>query len=299
MTTPTGKSTPLCLLSVHAHPDDEASKGAGTVARYSDEGVRTILVCCTGGEAGDILNKEMDLPHVRENLGAVRMEELKASVEAIGYNAFYLLGYHDSGMPDTDWNHRPDNFHNAPLEEAVGRLVKIIRTEKPQVILTYEEDRVFYGHPDHVKVFEISGPAFDAAGDPNQFPEAGPPWQPLKMYYSGRSSRRWKALGPVYEALGEESPFKRWQERRKEKGLPEEEDRTTTLIDVGDHLARKRAALLAHRTQIDPNTGHWFKLSDELLREHYPWEEYELARSLVENSVPEGELEHDLFAGIR
>ena len=118
---------PLCVLTVHAHPDDEASKGSATIARYHDEGVRGVLVCCTGGEAGDILNPAMDTPEVRERLCEVRMEELDASAAAIGYEAVHLLGYHDSGMPDTETNERADNFANAPLDEAVGRLVRIIR----------------------------------------------------------------------------------------------------------------------------------------------------------------------------
>src|ERR687883_687584 len=117
----------LCLMQVHAHPDDEASKGAGTAARYAAEGVRTVLVTCTGGEAREILNAAVDTPEDRADLTAVRRRELDASVAAIGYSRLYLLGYHDSGMPDTETNHRPDNFWNADLDEATGRLVEIIR----------------------------------------------------------------------------------------------------------------------------------------------------------------------------
>jgi mycothiol S-conjugate amidase len=211
-----------------------------------------------------------------------------------------LLGYHDSGMPGTHWNERPDNFHNAPLDEAVGKLVAIIREERPQVIVTYADGRVGYGHPDHLRVHDISGPAFDAAGDPDQYPTLGAAWQPLKMYYigGGMSVRRMEALAPLYEALGEESPVARWRARRLERGLPEmPPDRVTTRIDVGDFLAARRASLLAHPTQIDPE-GTWLRIPDEALRGAFPWDEYELARSLVENQVPEGELEDDLFAGI-
>ena len=131
----------LCVLSVHAHPDDEASKGASTMARYSAEGVRTVLVTCTGGEAGDILNEEADSPEARADIGAVRMLELAESVRIIGYHQLYLLGYHDSGMPDTDHNAHPDNFANADLDEAVGRLVRIIRAEQAQVIISYPDSR--------------------------------------------------------------------------------------------------------------------------------------------------------------
>jgi mycothiol S-conjugate amidase len=282
---------PLCMLAVHAHPDDEASKGAAATAKYVDEGVRAVLVCCTGGEAGDILNPAMDAPETRENLARVRMEELRASTEIIGYHAVHLLGYHDSGMPETETNARPDNFANAPLDEAVGKLVKIIRAERPQVLLTYAEDREFYPHPDHIRVHEISAPAFEAAGDPAKYPEAGEPWQPLKMYYSGFSPRRIKALDQAYKDRGMESPFTRWFE----KGFPEHwEERFSTYIPVADYLDRRTRALLAHRTQVDPE-GFWFKLPDDVVREVFPYEEFALARSLVETATPED----DLFAGIR
>ena len=141
---------PLCLLSVHAHPDDEASKGAGTVARYAAEGIRGVLVCCTGGEEGDILNPVMDTPEVRADLHAVRLGELDASVAAIGYASLHLLGYRDSGMKDSPANANPANFANAPFEEAVERLVRIIRSERPQVIITYGDERAFYPHPDQI-----------------------------------------------------------------------------------------------------------------------------------------------------
>src|ERR1044071_4065665 len=167
----------LCLMQVHAHPDDEASKGAGTTARYAAEGVRTVLVCCTGGEAGDVLNPKLDTPVVRQNIAQLRLEELRDSTHILGYSAVHLLGYHDSGMPDTETNQRPDNFANAPLDEAVGRLVRIIRQERPQVIITYRDEQHFYQHPDHLRVHEISGPAFELAGDPEAYPDLGPPWQ--------------------------------------------------------------------------------------------------------------------------
>jgi mycothiol S-conjugate amidase len=252
-----------------------------------------VLVCCTGGEAGDILNPAADTAEVRADLHRVRMEELRASTDVLGYAAVHLLGYHDSGMPDTEVNHRPDNFANAPLDEAVERLVRVLRAERPQVIITYHDDREFYPHPDHIRVHEISVPAFEAAGDPSRYPDAGEPWQPLKLYYTGWSMRRIKALDAAYRARGEESPFAQWFER----GFPDRDERFTTMIDVGDQLHRRRAALLAHRTQVDPD-GFWMRLPDDVLREVFPWEEYVLARSLVDTGVRAGEPETDLFAGI-
>lgn len=285
----------LCLLQIHAHPDDEASKGAGTTAKYAAEGVRNVLVCCTGGEAGDILNPAVDTPEVRANLYDVRMAELQASVDALGYASLHLLGYHDSGMPDSETNARPDNFANAPLDEAVERFVRIIRAERPQVIITYRDEQNFYPHPDHIRTHVISGPAFDAAGDPDAFPDAGDPWQPSKLYYVSWSIARVKALHQAYLDRGEESAYTSWFERGFDT---DRKDEFTTLIDVGDFLHKRRASLLAHRTQVDPD-GHWMRLPDDVIRKVFPWEEFTLARSLVDNGVPEGEFEDDLFAGLR
>jgi mycothiol S-conjugate amidase len=285
----------LCLLQVHAHPDDEASKGAGTTAKYASEGVHTVLVCCTGGEAGDILNPAVPDPGSPEKMHELRMAELRESVRVLGYSSLHLLGYHDSGMPDTETNKRPDNFANAPMEEAVGKLVKIIREEKPQVIITYRDDRNFYPHPDHIKVHDISVPAFDLAGDPEAYPDAGEPWQPLKLYYVSWSIARVKALHAIYLERGEESPYTSWFERGFDT---DRVDEFTTLIDVSDFMQQRRDALLAHRTQVDPE-GHWFRLPDDVVRQAFPWEEFTLARSLVDNGVAEGDREDDLFAGIR
>ena len=285
----------LSLLQVHAHPDDEASKGAGTTAKYAAEGVHNVLVCCTGGEAGDILNPAVEHPGSPEAMYELRMAELAESVCVLGYDSLHMLGYRDSGMADSEDNARADNFANAPLDEAVGRLVKVIREERPQVIITYRDDRNFYPHPDHIRVHEISVPAFDLAGDPEAYPEAGEPWQPLKMYYVSWSIARVKALHQAYLDRGEESAYTTWFERGFDT---DRKDEFTTLIDVSDYLAKRRAALLAHRTQVDPE-GHWMRLPDDVIRQVFPWEEYTLARSLVDNHVPQGEYEDDLFAGVR
>jgi len=285
----------LCLLSVHAHPDDEASKGAATVAKAAADGVKTVLVCCTGGEAGDILNPAMDSEDVKARLGEIRMEELQASVDAIGYEVLELLGYRDSGMPDSEFNKHPDCFAMAPLEEAVGRLVQLIRKHKPHVILTYGDDQRGYPHPDHLRVHEISVIAFDDAGDPDKYPELGEPWQPLKMYYSSWSRARMVAMHEKFLELGMESPYdEKWFER------PSQDHLLTTRIDISEHYDVRTKALLAHRTQIDPESKFWFGLPPDVLRTVHPYDEYVIARSLVD--LPErgeGELETDLFAGIR
>jgi mycothiol S-conjugate amidase len=283
-------SDDLCLLTVHAHPDDEASKGAGTVAKATAEGVRTVLVCCTGGEAGSILNPAMDSPEVRDRLHEVRMEELHRSVEVIGYQHLVMLGYRDSGMPDTPENAHPEAFANADLDEAIGRLVAIIREHRPQVIVTYADDQRGYPHPDHLRVHDISVVAFDRAGDPDAYPEAGEPWQPLKLYYSMWSRGRMVAMHEKFLELGLESPFdEKWFER------PDQDDRITTKVDISEYHDVRRQALLAHATQVDPTSPFWFGLPTEEAAKVYPWDDYHLARSLVDTDVPED----DLFAGVR
>jgi mycothiol S-conjugate amidase len=286
----------LCLLAVHAHPDDEASKGAGSVARYSAEGVHTVLVTCTGGEEGEILNPAMDLPEVRDNLFEVRNEELRRAVDIIGYSELVLMGYRDSGMAGSEANARPDCFAQAPFDEAVGRLVEVIRRTRPQVIITYNDDQTGYPHPDHLRVHDISVVAFDAAADPDAFAGLGEPWQPLKMYYSVWSRARMMAMHEKFVELGIESPYsEEWLNR------PHHDDRVTTRVDITDHTDVRRDALLAHATQVDPNSPFWFGLPPEVLRTVHPIEEYVLARDLTRTSeqLGEGEMEDDLFAGIR
>jgi mycothiol S-conjugate amidase len=289
----------LCVLSVHAHPDDEASKGASTMARYAAEGIRTILVTCTGGEAGDILNEAADSPEARADIGAVRMLELADSVRIIGYDELYLLGYRDSGMPDTEHNAHPDNFANADLDEDVGRLVRIIRAEHAQVIIGYPDARGSgYAHPDHIRVHDITVLAFDRAGDPDWYPDAGEPFQPLKLYFSGGFSReRITKMHEYFTSRGEESPFAEWVERmnQEEEARP---DTTTTRIEIGDYMHIGREALLAHRTQVAP-TGFFFRVPAEVTREIHPYEDFVLERSLVDTGVADGEYETDLFQGIR
>jgi mycothiol S-conjugate amidase len=282
---------PRTLLAVHAHPDDESSKGAGTLARYADETVRTVVVTCTGGEAGEILNPAMDQPGNLERMPELRRQELAKALEILRVSAHYWLGYRDSGMPDTEYNAHPEAFANASLDEATGRLVRIIREERPQVLLTYDE-RGGYPHPDHVRTHEVSVAAFEAAGDPDRYPDAGAPFQPLKLYYHAAFTRqRLEAIHTGAVARGIESPFGEWLEGWNSDEHPEPD--VTTQVEVRRFMAQRRDALIAHATQIDPNS-FWFSIPDEIVAEVYPWEDYTLARSLVGSDGHES----DLFAGI-
>ena len=199
------------------------------MAKYHAEGVHTVLVTATGGEEGDILNPAMDTPEVRADIGRVRMAELKAATDIIGYDETVLLGYRDSGMPDTEANKNPASFGQAPLDEAVEKLVAIIRRTRPQVVITYGEDHTGYPHPDHIRVHQISVLAFDSAGDPDKYPEAGPPFAPAKLYYSVWAAARFREIHAKFEELGLESPFDdKWLAR-----IGRDETYTTT-IDIAD-----------------------------------------------------------------
>ena len=297
--------TPLCLLTVHAHPDDEASKGAPTLAKYAGEGVRTVLVCCTGGEEGDVNNPALlepgapfhglDADATKRLLAEMRPRELAESARIIGFSAVEVLGYRDSGMAGSPTNDHPDCFHRADLDEAAGRLVAIIRRERPQVIITYGDDQRGYPHPDHLKVHDVSVVAFDRAGDAAWYPDAGAPWQPSKLYYSVWSRARLLAVHEALMRLRGSSPYDEgWFER------PDLDHRVTTKLHIADWLWARSGSLRAHATQVDVSAPFWFGLSDAELAEAYPWEDWVLARCLVE--LPQrahGELEDDLFAGLR
>lgn len=280
----------LRLLSVHAHPDDESSKGAPTVARYVDEGVHAVLVCCTDGAQGDILNEEMNRPEVIGNLVKVREGELEQAVKVIGYNTLSWLGYADSGMKDDDANTNPGCFAAAPLDEAVARLAVMLRAERPHVVLSYAPARGGYEHPDHERVHEITQPAIALAADPDADLD-GEPWQVQKLYFSTWSRKRIEAYHAKFQEVGKESPYKpEWFER------PSHDHLVTTKIDVTGWYHIRNEALLAHRTQIDPNEKFWFGLTAEESVAAYPWEDFERVFSLV--PVPEG-IENDLMEGLR
>ena len=294
----------LSLLTVHAHPDDEASKGAPTLAKYSREGVHTVLVCCTGGEEGDLNNPALKEPGqpfhgldetaTKRLLASLRPEELANSAKVIGFSRVEMLGYRDSGMAESPANSNPECFHMADIDEATGRLVKLIREHRPQVMITYGDDQRGYPHPDHLKVHDISVLAFDRAGDGGWYPDAGPAWQPLKMYYSVWSRARLTAVHEALLRLRGSSPYdEKWFER------PDLDHRITTRLHIGEFLWARSGALRAHKTQVDETEPFWFGLSDDELADVFPYEDWVLARTLVPSTRREGELEGDLFDGIR
>jgi mycothiol S-conjugate amidase len=284
----------LRLMAVHAHPDDESSKGAATTAKYAAEGVDVLVVTCTGGERGSILNpKYGPAPEGIDGMRAVRRAEMAAAAAALGVRQHWL-GFVDSGLPEGDpLPPLPDGcFALTPIEEAAAPLVALVRRFRPHVLTTYDETGG-YPHPDHVRCHDVTMEAWEAAGRADRYPDAGEPWHPLKLYYDhGFSLARMRAIHDAILADGGVSPFSDWIDSRESREVPER--RVTTRVRCADYFDRRDAALRAHATQIDPD-GWFFAAPRDLERRVWPWEEFELAASRVPTRVPED----DLFAGIR
>ena len=283
----------LRLMHVHAHPDDESSKGAASTARYVAEGVQVLVVTCTGGERGSILNPNMDRPDVLANMATIRRQEMDAARHILGIRQEWL-GFVDSGFPEGDpLPPLPEGcFALQPVEVAAAPLVAAMRRFRPHVVTTYDENGG-YPHPDHVMCHTVTIAAFDAAGNPHAYPAAGEPWQPPKLYYHHSFHReRLQALHDEMIRRGLESPY---AERLAEwTPDPEHDGRVTTRVPCAEYFPVRDRALIAHATQIDPE-GPWFAVPLDVHQKAWPTEDYELVRSLVDVELPED----DLFAGLR
>ena len=276
-----------CLLRAFAHPDDEGFGSGGAIAKYASLGVRVVLVCGTGGEVGEIRDPALATP---ENLVEVRRQEMLNAGRVLGAAEVRFLGYRDSGMAGTDDNEHPDSLHQADMEEATGRLVRIIRDVRPHVVVTHDSGGD-YDHPDHVAMSRVGEAAFRAAGDARRYPDqlvAGlEPWSPAKLYYAGfpRSSFRW--LVDRMKEAGVEPPF---SDRELESvGVPD--DAITTVIDVDAFVEKKLSALACHATQID-SQGPLGRLPPEVVRQMMGTEHYQLVEP------PPAGRETDLFVGL-
>lgn len=283
----------LRLMAVHAHPDDESSKGAATTARYAAEGVRVMVVTLTGGERGDILNPAMDLPEVHGRIHEVRRDEMAKAAEILGVE-HHWLGFVDSGLPEGDPPPSlPEGcFALVPLAEPVARLVRVIREFKPHVLTTYDENGG-YPHPDHIRCHEVSVAAYEAAADYRLYPDAGMPWSVSKLYYNhGFLRQRMQLLQDEFAKNGQTGPFAKWLEHWD----PDHDifaNRITTRVECSEYFSQRDDALRAHATQIDPK-GDFFQAPIEWQQRLWPTEEFELARSRVPVNLPED----DLFTGI-
>jgi LmbE family N-acetylglucosaminyl deacetylase len=272
---------PLTLMAVHAHPDDEASSTGGVLAKYSDEGIRTVVVTCTNGEFGDgpAGVKPGAEGHDTADVAQTRLAELRESCKHLGVTELEILGYHDSGMPDWEYRHNPDAFCNVPLDVVAGRIGGLIEKYRPAVVITYDPDGR-YQHPDHVHAARAAIAAVEATRIP------------AKLYLSAMRGSGWQKVWEALRAAGEDVP--EWEMSEEDiRMMRESEARITTTVDIRSVLDRKRTALLTHASQIGDS---WFsKIPPEVAAEVFGQETFILVRNEVHASVPET----DLFAGLR
>ena len=280
----------LRLLSVHAHPDDEASKGAATVAKYVEEGVEVLIATCTGGERGDVLNPKLKTSEVADQLAQIRKQEMAKSIEILGAKHSWL-GFIDSGYPEGDPKPPlPQGcFAELSLKDAARPLIKLIREFRPQVVITYDENGG-YPHPDHIKTHQITMYAYEHAAKLHYEPELGFPWQIKKVYYQmGFNFGQMTAIDNAFKELGKPNPYAEWM-----VDMQDDSDLITTKIECSKYFDKRDLALKAHATQVDPD-GDWFALPTEIQKKIWPTEDYQLVSSRIPFKTPES----DLFAGLR
>ncbi|MHB1131794.1 MAG: PIG-L family deacetylase [Chloroflexota bacterium] len=247
------------LLAAYAHPDDEAFGTAGVLARSAAEGVSVRLVCATRGEEGEIAPGTLDDP---ATLPEAREEELRCSCRQIGIGEPLLLGYRDSGMAGTSANEKPEAFCNAAADEVVGRLVAIIRQQRPQVVITFDPTGG-YGHPDHMAIHRHTLAACEAAGDASRFVEAGPAWQVKRVFWM--TFPREMLVEMVVEMKAQGADTSDFDLVLSEGTNFAQEEPVAAVIDVADYIDAKWAAIGCHKTQLDPN-GPWRAVPEAVLR---------------------------------
>lgn len=293
------------LLTVHAHPDDETISTGGVMARYSRAGHRVTCVTCTGGEHGEIVVPEMDTPENHARLRELRADELARALARLGPIDSRQLGYLDSGMMGTPQNEEAGSFWTADVDEATGRLVRIVRETRPQVIVGYN-DFGGYGHPDHIQAARIAKLAFARAGDAAWYPEHAAeglaPWQPSKFYEPVMDLSRREEIQELMASRGVQT----WMTDRPDETDEEREERLvhvrrmteasgpkTSSVDVSDVIEDKLAALREHVTQIRDD-GWFLALTPDEWRRFQPTEDFTLRISRLGVEIPES----DLFAGL-
>jgi LmbE family N-acetylglucosaminyl deacetylase len=263
------------MMAVFAHPDDEAFGTGGTLARYAAEGVDVYLVTATRGEAGQIAAPELATP---ANLPAVRERELRCACRIYGIHPPIFLDYLDGQLTIVNQG------------QAVGKLVRLMRQLRPQVVITFGPDGI-YGHYDHLAVHRWATAAVELAADPECFPDRDrcAVHQVDKLYYRTMPEEAIKAReasGQRAAVLMDGVPF-------PFVGRPLQE--ISTIVDAGDYVEQKRQGILCHVTQVGPNS-RYREAGEEVVSD--PWfrqETFVLARSAV--GWPEG-METDLFAGV-
>lgn len=270
------------LLVVHAHPDDEVFSTGGLLAKHAAAGDRTVVVYCTNGEAGEILDESLDPEDARPRLGEIRRREVQEACDILGVSDIRFLGYRDSGMRDTDENKHPDAFMNAPMDEAVERLLSVIRETRPQVMVTYDEDGG-YGHPDHVMANRVAVEAFRRARQEDLGVQ--------RLFYPARSREDFRRYVEGLRALGLEIPWVRGDFNFDEYGVAESE--LSAIVDITDYAPLKKQALAVHKTQIKPDF-FYLSIPDDLMKRFQGREFFQQ----IEPPRQPGPPSDDLFEGL-
>lgn len=270
------------LLVVHAHPDDEVFSTGGLLAKHAAAGDRTAVVYCTNGEAGEILDESLDPEEARSRLGEIRRQEVQEACDLLGVSDIRFLGYRDSGMRDTEENKHPDAFMNAPLDEAVERLLQVIRETRPQVLVTYDEEGG-YGHPDHIMANRITVEAYRRAR------EEGLGVQ--RLFYPARSREDFRRWVEGLRELGLEIPWVRGDFNFDEYGVPESE--LSAIVDISEYAPLKKRALAVHKTQIKSDF-FYLSIPDDLMRRFQGREFFQQ----IEPPRQPGPPADDLFDGV-
>jgi LmbE family N-acetylglucosaminyl deacetylase len=269
------------LMAVHAHPDDESSSTGGILARYADEGLRTVVVTCTNGEYGDAPGgiKPGEPGHDPESVARIRRGELERACALLGVDRVELLGYHDSGMADWDYRNRADAFCNISIGEAADRLVRLFEQYRPDIVVTYADD-AGYDHPDHVQTTRVTMAAIDRSGIPK------------KGYWSLIRASAFARFRDLLVEQGVEidlpQPGPEVVQRMKQL-----EERITTTIDVRPFVERKRAALQLHASQIEES--FFATLPADAFSTIFAEEDFIRIHDTTGASVPED----DMFSGLR
>lgn len=295
------------MLLVHAHPDDETIGTGATMAKYVEDGAQVTLITCTAGEEGEVLIPE--LAHLassdRDGLGDHRVGELAEAMKILGVTDHRFLGgyghFRDSGMKWGEDGHataaddtRPDTFWHADLTDAANLLVEIIRTERPQVVVTYDEFGG-YGHPDHVQAHRVTTYAVALAAAPSYRRDLGAAWDVPKVYWSAMSASRMSEGIRQLRESGDLTSFGGMDPDNLPPFAVADVD-LTSAIDGDAFVDRKMDALRAHATQVEVD-GPFFALSNNVGNKVWATEFYRLVKGTV-GPIGDSGFEEDLFAGL-
>jgi LmbE family N-acetylglucosaminyl deacetylase len=258
--------SPLRLLCVLAHPDDESLGTGGTLARYSAEGIDTFVVTATRGERGRF-GDSIESPGP-EIVGRTREGELRAAARELGVREVTVLGYPDGGL---------DRVERGEVVQVIAGHVARIR---PHVVITFGPDGA-YGHPDHIAISQITCAAVAAA--------AGSGHIVSKLYFIAWSERPWRA----YEAALRKLVFRVDGEDRQ--AVPWREWAITTRLDTTAVWEKVWRAVSEHRTQMTIYQKFAGLAPDD---QRALWGTQEFYRLFSMVDVGTGK-ESDLFEGLR